>query len=293
MTDFKERLRRAKDKDIISYLKSKGMKPARPSGINAYYYSPFKEERHPSMMVNIAKNKWKLWNENDMGGDIIDLVQAMEGVELPQAIDILLGERSSDTKIRAFKQPKQQEAPKGILIEKVAEIRDISLVEYVLGRGIDLDVVKKYYKEVHIRFPYSKKDPDKIHVCLGFRNDGGGWDCNNHYISKISSSPKTITTIKNKGKEIYMFEGNTDFTSFLSYFGVLKLPGTVYVLNGAGQIGGLASFLKGKSLFYYGHNDKAGDDVLNTLLENEVKVVDCRHLYKKFNDFNDYIMRKH
>lgn len=293
---FKEKIQEAKDVDIVGYLRSVGLQPKRPSGANAMYFSPFKEETNPSFSVNMIKNVWKDFSA-DKGGDVIDLVQELQHCDFKTAINILTGDRSvKGVRIERQKHDAPQEVYEGVRVEKVSLIRDMGLIEYAVGRNINLNAIHKYYKEVWVRFPYSKKDPKRIYICLGFKNDSGGWELNTAYKGRkgirVSSKPKDITTIKNKGKEIYMFEGHTDFTSFLSYLNVTRLPGTVYVLNGAGNIGGLAPFLSRKKVFMYGHNDHGGDTVLDILLENKVNVVDCRVIYKNFSDFNNYLMEK-
>ena len=288
---MKNKLEAAKEKDIVSYLKSQGYAPAHISGVTAQYYSPLKEERHPSLSVNLQNNRWKLWNEDNKYGDIIDMVMLLENCSMNEAIDRLLNKRHYKADIERHTGDKYKEVKESIHIEKVAEIGSIDLIGYLMGRLIDLKVAKKYYKEVTVTFPNSKKDPEKQHTLIGFKNNAGGYELRSSYL-RVSSSPKDITTFKNKGKETYLFESNWDFTSFLSYFNVMSLPGTVHVLNGASMIGGLATFLKGKSLFYYGHLDPAGDRVRDTLLENDVRVVDCRHLYKGYNDWNDYVKSK-
>jgi hypothetical protein len=287
---FKERLQRAKDVDIVSYLRSVGLKPKTVTGVSAMYFSPFNEETNPSFSVSMTKNLWKDFSA-DKGGDVIDLVQELQKCDFKTAINILTGERSRGIKLERQSHDHPREVREGIKVEKVSHISDIELIEYAVGRKIDIDVLSKYYKEVHIRFPYSKTNPDRLHVCLGFENDSGAYELRNKYL-RVASSPKDVTTIKGKGNEMYLFESNWDFLALLSYLGIMSLPGTVYVLNGAGLIGGLAPFLKDKSLFYWGHSDSAGDKVLDVLLDNNVKAVDCRNAYKGFDDFNDYVMAK-
>ena len=279
----------AKDKDIVSYLKSKGITPVRVSGANAYYYSPIKAERNPSMVVNIHRNRWKLFNESNKGGDIIELVMLLEDVTFPKALDMLLGERSVGKHTRPQGDFLPQDTPKGIEVIKTSEIQDIGLIEYALSRKIDLPVLHQFCKEVHIRFPNSNKNPHKIHICIGFFNDSGGAEFRNTYL-KVSNSPKDITTLKWKGKESYVFEGFFNMLAMFSYFGIKSLPGRVYILNGAGQAGVLAEFIRGKHIFGYLDNDNASNGIMDTFLDKDVRVTDCRIVYKEYNDFNDFVI---
>lgn len=287
----RQNVEKAKDIDIVSYLKSLGLKPKRISGINAYYYSPLRQENNPSLCVNIQKNRWALYNEDNAYGDVIDLVQLLEGCKFGEAVDKLTGDTPSRRYIPQHSPPHEKDTPEAISIDKVSPLTDMGLIEYGLSRAVDINILKRYYKQVSVRFPGSNHDPFKVHLCLGFINDGKGYDLRNSYL-KVASPPKTITTIKGKGSERYLFEGHFNFTSLLSYFNLDELPGTVYVLNGVGQSGALAEFLRGKHIYYYGDVDSSGNKVLDALLERDVRVTDCRRLYKGFNDFNDYILNQ-
>ena len=55
----------------------------------------------------------------------------------------------------------------------------------------------------------------KEYFAIGFKNDAGGYELRNPY-SKLSSSPKDITTIKNNAPKDIVFEGFMDFLSFVS-----------------------------------------------------------------------------
>jgi len=285
----RERIEKAKEVSIISYLKTCGYKPKKIGGLYATYLSPLRPENNPSFVINLRKNTWADYG-SDKKGDIIKLVRELERCSFTKALDILLGKSLSRHFSEATANDLPRKVSEAIKIEKVSEIKDMELIEYGLSRRIDLDVLQKYYDEVHVRFPLSKKDPDKIHICIGFKNDSGGYELRNRYL-KVSSSPKDITTIKGSHKNNYVFEGHFNFTSFLSHFGVTELEGRVFVLNGAGQAGALAQFLKGHKVFLWGDNDDTGDGVLDIFIERGVHVMDCRSVYKGFNDFNDWILR--
>ena len=52
-------------------------------------------------------------------------------------------------------------------------------------------------------------------MALGFKNDSGGYELRNE-LFKGSNTPKDITTFKNSGKKVAIFEGFFDFNSFTS-----------------------------------------------------------------------------
>lgn len=51
---------------------------------------------------------------------------------------------------------------------------------------------------------------------MGFKNDSEGYELRNEFF-KGSSSPKDITSFKNEGKKVAVFEGFFDFLSFISF----------------------------------------------------------------------------
>lgn len=72
-----------------------------------------------------------------------------------------------------------------------------------------MSVAEKYFSEIVFR------NGDKTYSALGFKNDCDGYELRNEFF-KGSSSPKDITTIKNSGGKVAVFEGFFDFLSFIS-----------------------------------------------------------------------------
>ena len=83
-----EDLSRIKQYPIVEYLERKGVKPVRRTAAYALYYSPLREETHPSFKVDTEKNLWIDYAEGK-GGSIIDLCMRLEGCTLLEAIRIL------------------------------------------------------------------------------------------------------------------------------------------------------------------------------------------------------------
>ena len=54
----RERIEKAKEVSIISYLKTCGYKPKKIGGLYATYLSPLRPENNPSFVINLRKNTW-------------------------------------------------------------------------------------------------------------------------------------------------------------------------------------------------------------------------------------------
>jgi DNA primase len=78
-----------KDKtDIVELVQELGGKP-KPAGRHQMVCcSPLRSEKDPSFRIYVAQNSWYDFGAQK-GGDVIDLVKAVEGVEFNDAIDIL------------------------------------------------------------------------------------------------------------------------------------------------------------------------------------------------------------
>ncbi len=79
---------------IVEYLERKGIKPVRRTAAYALYYSPLREETHPSFKVDTEKNLWIDYGEG-RGGSIIDLCMRLDGCTLSEAI-CRLGQNASE-----------------------------------------------------------------------------------------------------------------------------------------------------------------------------------------------------
>ena len=84
-----EQLERAKNADIIEFLKSYMGFEFKPSG--KYYQC----KQHNSLVV-YPDRKGFVWNsQNIAGGDTIDFLRKIEGKSFPEAIETIVGEKLS------------------------------------------------------------------------------------------------------------------------------------------------------------------------------------------------------
>lgn len=288
--NFKQRIAEAKDTDIVTFLKARGYEPSRVGGLHVSYCSPLRDEKNPSFSVNLSKNTWVDYGSN-LHGDCLDLIQEMSGCSFKEAIDIALGQKTiTDTPERHSKTLSQESNRKGIEIIKTAPITDTQLMSYLSIRGISLDIARMYCKQVHLKFPYSKSDPEREHLFIGFPNNSMGFELRNHW-GKLSNAPKDITTHRNVGNERYIIEGFMDYLSILSYFGLKQLPGITFVLNGISNLKVVAEFIKGDHVFLYVDSDEPANKEIEKI-EGLIRYTDCRTVYEGKKDFNEFMLSK-
>ena len=282
---------KAKNINIVDYLRLHGMEPEYTTGSTAFYFSPWREESVPSLGVSLTYNRYRDFGESRKPGDLIELVQRIEGCSFTEALEKING------KDHKFEYPKHKIEQKRknknfINIKAVEPLSDSGLLSYIEQRQISRHTASKWLKQLIITFPYSKSNPDKEHFVVGFRSDSGGYEMRNSYL-KICNSPKNITTIKGKGNKLILFEGFFDFLSFLEMHKIEKPIHHVIVLNSTSFIGSILPILKDYVVYGFMDNDKTGDDCFNLLKENSVKFADCRYVYADYNDLSEYWTMQH
>lgn len=266
-----------RNKSIVEYLSKCGYTPVNRSGKYRSYYSVLNREGNPSMKVNTATNRWHDYSAK-MGGSIIDLVMAMENMTFKEAITFL---EDDNTVQKVEYTPRKQEP--GVKIHSVSELTDEKLIKYfVEDRCISKDVLLKYCKQVEFSFPMGK-NPDKKHLAVGFKTYMNSWELRSSWI-KICSPPKSFSFVKGRKRGVSVFEGYTDFLSYMTFYGLTEPEYDTYILNGVGQLNLIKPFLADKKIFYWGDNDEAGDYVFA-----ELDATDMRYLYGYYNDFNQFL----
>ncbi|MBS7615481.1 hypothetical protein KEJ18_07130 [Candidatus Bathyarchaeota archaeon] len=75
---------------IYQLLKEWGIEPVRKVGNKLIYYSPFRNEAHPSFVV-YDKQEYQDWFDfgTNEGGDIIDLTMKFWGISYGEAVKLL------------------------------------------------------------------------------------------------------------------------------------------------------------------------------------------------------------
>ena len=274
---------------IRQYLGNKGINPAKDRGYYGMYYSPLREDTNPSFKVDYEKVLWHDFGTGE-GGSIIDLVMRLENCSLAEAFQRLEDNSFSFHRDNIITPtiPAVQES--AIKIQKTLPITHSALLNYLTKqRCINIGIAKCYCSEVH----YSVIG--KSYFAIGFKNDTEGWEIRSQGFQG-TVSPKNITTINNGSNTVMVFEG---FTDFLSYLMLKQNPvptiDTV-ILNSTANLSKAIPFLQShRTVHTFLDNDEAGRESLSNLhdLLTSSEVVDHSAFYKNYKDLNEYWQANH
>jgi len=283
----KEQIERLKAIPIPYYLSEQGLLPEKMNGAQLVYYSPKNEEHTPSFFVNPQKNVFHDYSGVGEQGDIIRLIQYINGCSFMEAIEALEAIKPEKVQSFSFSGSNLTEAKQSSTVEiiSVQPLRNRALVDYVSGRKISQAVASTYLQEIHYRIN------QKQYYASGFRNDKGGYELRSHYF-KGGTSPKWFTYFPVQGSsEINLFEGVFDFLSCCQYFNTVKLKNSTIILNSLSFIKNTLPLLAShKSVNAFMDNDKAGRRALEQLVKEDLIVQDCSCYYPNSKDFNECLI---
>ena len=283
----KEQIKQLKAIPIIHYLQQQGFQPVKANGAELIYYSPKNEEHTPSFFVNPKKNVFHDYSGVGEQGDIIRLIQYINGCSFMQAIDTL--EAIKPEKLQSFSfsgnNLSQTKQSSSVEIVSVQPLRNRALIDYVASRKISQAVALTYLQEIHYRIN------QKQYYSTGFRNDKNGYELRSLYF-KGGTSPKWFSYFPVQGSsEINLFEGVFDFLSCCQFFKTTKLKNSTLILNSLSFIkDALPLLAPHKTVNAFLDNDKAGKRALEQLRKEELTVRDCSQYYPTSKDFNKYLV---
>lgn len=273
---------KAKKIDLVSYLKKQGFNPVKNTPNSVWFHSPFRNEKTPSFKVDITKNIWYDFGEGT-GGTIIDFIQRFNNCSIKQVLDIL-----NTNSFSFHQQPQKKQSPANTYsIQKITELTNPLLLNYLSTRKINIEFAKRFLFQVHYSF-----DAEKEYFGIGFMNNSGGLEIRNKYF-KGCLGKKAITTINNNSDTLSLFESWSDFLSYLTF--KKQVPNENFIiLNSTSLIQKIleltANYSKIKCFF---DNDIAGEKALIHLQKNTNKeIIDCSIYYKNYNDLNEYLIGK-
>jgi hypothetical protein len=172
------------------------------------HFFGFLSQRTGSIAVDERVNVW-YDHAAGKGGDIIEAVQVFEKKSFPQAVQRLAGLPLK----RIFVPKEKSKIVSKIEIESVSEISRLALVNYIRERGLEVDEVMPFAKEVH----WSNKG--RRYFAVGFPNDAGGWVLRSSIFKGNILRGGISTEIIGKPASIKIFEGWFDFLSYMKLFG--------------------------------------------------------------------------
>jgi DNA primase len=297
---------RAKEAKLIpieGYLSLNGIKPAKQykNGLELWYSSPIREgDSNPSFKVDTNKNLWFDFGIPE-GGNVIDLVCKHQPATVKEALAIL--EKTGLYNSGAYTIPfptvnKTTSQNKKLAGEKekistfevlsVSDITRASLINLLKERKINLNIAKKYLKQIH----YRPKDKKKSYYALA-------WACGDGYEGRSKSFKGFIGTKKDlikinliDNQTLSIFEGFMDFLAFLTYYDKKDFQSSVIILNSINQRNKAIEEIKNycfTKIYLFLDNDEGGENTkefFKNSLES-IPIIDKSSLYEKHNDFNE------
>ncbi len=275
----------ARQTDMIDYLSKLGHEPVKVRNSDYWYLSPLREEKTASFKVNTKLNRW-YDHGIGKGGNIIDF-----GLEYHHCtIGELLQKLAADF---SFRQPILRQSPEQlnendeskIKIIKEGLLSSFALIHYLQERRIPIDIAERFCKE--IKYELNGKE----YFGIGFKNDSGGYEIRNPYF-KASSSPKDVTTFNNNAKEAVVFEGFTDFLSFMTIQkNQQQNTSDFMILNSVSFFEKARPFMEEHdAIKLYLDQDTTGQNYSRYALSLGDKYKDESHLYQHHKDLNDWLV---
>lgn len=251
------------------------------------YFFGFLDQRTGSIALNSSSNLW-FDHSSGEGGDIIKAVQIYENMNFSQAIYKLSVNTPVELSINTAR--KKPEATYHIV--KEIDIIHPALCQYIVSRGLDLNQVNSYCREIH----WNHKD--NAYFGIGFKNDNGGWSVRSK-LFKGNLLSSGISTIEVGGRVgvIKIFEGMFDFLSYLKLHPEESF--IAKVLNSTANFSvkimreiNRDSIDNNFKVDLYLDWDAAGDEKTEKAIEVINAAIDRRGLYYGHSDLNELVVNK-
>ena len=273
---------RARSVGIESILEKLGAKRAGGRGGRLLYHCPFREDRNPSMYVNVTKGTWvDMANPDEYKGDGIKLVELTLNLRPLEAARYIVGENTSSIERPQRSIARRVERADSIEYT-VHELEHPALLDYLNSRGIPANLAKKLCKEIHIGRLFF----------IGFASQNGGYELRNK-LGKRSLGNKNISVLGTGDKAI-VFEGFIDFLSHLRIYGFIA-DHKYIVLNSVCNLEKLVDYFNVFGIPQHTElwldNDDAGRNATIYLTEKlHCDIEDKSSVYASYNDVNDWLV---
>ena len=275
---------RARSVGIESVLEKLGARRAGGRGTRLLYHCPFREDRNPSMYVNVNKGTWvDMANPEEYKGDGIKLVELTLNLRPLEAAKYIVGEGAiaSTTRPQSYTSRRVERTADSTEFT-VHELEHPALLHYLNSRGIPANLAKRLCKEIHIGRLFF----------IGFASQNGGYELRNK-LGKRSLGNKNISVLGTGDKAI-IFEGFIDFLSHLRIYGFIT-DHKYIVLN---SVCNLEKVVEHFNVFglpnhiqLWLDNDDAGRNATIFLTEKlQCDIEDMSSVYASYNDVNDWLV---
>lgn len=280
---------------IREYLAGMNIHPAKDRGYYGMYHSPFREDSNASMKVDFNKNLWIDYGTNE-GGTLIDLEMRIHRCSVSEAMTSLsqhISTTAQQTGSFSFhgnsisKRENINQEP-NIQVISVDELKNIALLQFLKKRCVDIEIAKQYCKEVHYNVN------NKPYYAIGFQNDANGWSLRNeHFKGCILSMGATFVNTEKSKETCLLFEGFTDFLSYLTLKKNTVPEHDTIVLNSVSNLARAKNtLLEYSTIKAFLDNDEGGKQAVQNLRLFCNDVRDQSAHYAKHKDLNDYLCER-
>ena len=145
----------AKQIKLADYLQSLGYTPIKQQGKSLWYKSPLRNETDASFKVNTELNQWYDFGIGK-GGNIIALAAELYHSENVAYLLERIAERTPYIRPASFSFGKQKAHNSSFQGVQVGELSYLALIDYLQGRGINIELAKRECKE--LRYEYEGKN---------------------------------------------------------------------------------------------------------------------------------------
>jgi len=277
-------------------------KPSKETPVDAWYLSPLRAEKTPSLHVNKSRNIWYDFGEAK-GGNGIDLVcQYLKSVNEnhtpSDALRWLKNMTGYVPMIANVKTVNYKPMGEGLIVRNKKPIEHPALIQYLEKRGIPLTIAANLFKELRVH----NAATGKTFFTLGVRNEDAGYETRNPFL-KASVGKKSITFVrgtKAKPEGINIFEGCMDYLSVITIQEGRKFEDDTIILNSLSCMDKASPYINNygyKVAYTWLDNDEAGKKANELLVEffktqKSLEYIPMNELYEPYKDVNAWHMAK-
>lgn len=254
-------------------------------GYELWYHSPFREEKEPSFHTSFIGGKW-IWKDfGDIGGTVVDFAMRHQNLtSIKDALAFLDGIYQpglfspQTTRPQPPKKPapnlfSSQQQPHREAVENFLEDRQLELIDaqplrhFVIlkylteERHIPAELAQRYLRLVRYR------NNGKEYFAFGMENQAGGYEIraasskHNFKSALVARDITIIPGIAAGRSTAHVFEGMTDFLSFLILNGVRESPDDCIIMHSLSSFHRAVAHIRSQNyqaVKTYLDNDKAG-----------------------------------
>ena len=301
-------IEQARSIDLLSYLQT--YEPTELVHIRGNTYCT---REHDSL--KISNGKWMWWSRGFGGNSALDYLIKVKGMQFIDAMKILTDEKDNTHHFDTERSEKPDCDVKRKLLLPERNESEMSVMWYLVGRGIDYDIIKEcidlgliYESEVYHNCVFLGFDENGKAAYASFRSSSD----NCHFKGEAVGSDKRYSfRIEAKGNTIHVFESAIDL---LSYATIMKMKtgnwkaetmvslGGVYAPSPNKPITKIPAALDNalqnhpevKTVALHLDNDNAGRAAAKSITEQLKNRYEIRNEPPpKGKDFNDYLMLVH